>query len=185
MRALKIITGHVIYNLAYIYKFQLKTTKDGERLWIIGGLSDRAGHVTKKGITEYVFPNKTVSFGPTLKKDTLDMTWTNCMLALDNGSVIILGHGFPVIFNPENNSFKKLSKKLDDPREKSACAMFNSEKHGKRPVIAVIGGLGGVETTASNESSSTRVDFKTYFLDYTTTHEWETGLFILTLIKIF
>ena len=26
MRALKIITGHVIYNLAYTYKFQLKTT---------------------------------------------------------------------------------------------------------------------------------------------------------------
>ena len=28
MRALKFITGHVIYNLAYTYKFQLKTTKD-------------------------------------------------------------------------------------------------------------------------------------------------------------
>ena len=27
MRALKIITGHVIYNLAYTYKFQQKTTK--------------------------------------------------------------------------------------------------------------------------------------------------------------
>ena len=27
MRALEIITGHVIYNLAYTYKFQLKTTK--------------------------------------------------------------------------------------------------------------------------------------------------------------
>ena len=26
MRALEIITGHVIYNPAYIYKFQLKTT---------------------------------------------------------------------------------------------------------------------------------------------------------------
>ena len=26
MRALKCITGHVIYNLAYTYKFQLKTT---------------------------------------------------------------------------------------------------------------------------------------------------------------
>ena len=149
--------------------------KDGERLWIIGGLSDRAGHVTKKGITEYVFPNKTVSFGPILKKDALDMTWTNCMLALDNGSVIILGHGFPVIFNPEDKSFKKLSKKLDDPREKSACAMFNSEKHEKRPVIAVIGGLGGVEVTTPSNVSSSRVDFKTYFLDYTITHEWETG----------
>ena len=27
MRALEIITGRVIYNLAYTYKFQLKTTK--------------------------------------------------------------------------------------------------------------------------------------------------------------
>ena len=27
MRALEIITGHVIYNRAYTYKFQLKTTK--------------------------------------------------------------------------------------------------------------------------------------------------------------
>ena len=26
MRALKFITGHVIYNLDYTYKFQLKTT---------------------------------------------------------------------------------------------------------------------------------------------------------------
>ena len=28
MRALEFITGHVIYNPAYIYKFQLKTTND-------------------------------------------------------------------------------------------------------------------------------------------------------------
>ena len=26
MRALEFVTGHVIYNLAYTYKFQLKTT---------------------------------------------------------------------------------------------------------------------------------------------------------------
>ena len=29
MRALEFITGHVIYNPAYTYKFQLKTTIDG------------------------------------------------------------------------------------------------------------------------------------------------------------
>ena len=28
MRALESITGHVIYNLAYTYKFQLKTTQE-------------------------------------------------------------------------------------------------------------------------------------------------------------
>ena len=29
MRALEFITGHVIYNPAYTYKFQLKTTHEG------------------------------------------------------------------------------------------------------------------------------------------------------------
>ena len=29
MRALEFITGHVIYNPAYTFKFQLKTTYDG------------------------------------------------------------------------------------------------------------------------------------------------------------
>ena len=32
MRALEFITGHVIYNPAYTYKFQLKTTKILETL---------------------------------------------------------------------------------------------------------------------------------------------------------
>ena len=31
-RALEFITGHVIYNPAYTYKFQLKTTNDWEKL---------------------------------------------------------------------------------------------------------------------------------------------------------
>ena len=30
MRALEFITGHVIYNPAYTYKFQLKTTLDAK-----------------------------------------------------------------------------------------------------------------------------------------------------------
>ena len=34
MRALEFITGHVIYNPAYTYKFQLKTTPDtGSLSW--------------------------------------------------------------------------------------------------------------------------------------------------------
>ena len=32
MRAVEFITGHVIYNPAYTYKFQLKTTKSLETL---------------------------------------------------------------------------------------------------------------------------------------------------------
>ena len=32
MRALEIITGHVIYKPAYTYKFQLKTTQEKELL---------------------------------------------------------------------------------------------------------------------------------------------------------
>ena len=35
MRALKSITGHVIYNTAYIYKFQLKTTPVTIWIWHI------------------------------------------------------------------------------------------------------------------------------------------------------
>ena len=34
MRALEIITGHVIYNSAYTYKFQMKTTIDPEKVKI-------------------------------------------------------------------------------------------------------------------------------------------------------
>ena len=35
MRALEFITGHVIYNPAYTYKFQLKTTKELQiALWM-------------------------------------------------------------------------------------------------------------------------------------------------------
>ena len=33
MTALKFITGHVIYNPAYTYKFQLKTTKAGNLIF--------------------------------------------------------------------------------------------------------------------------------------------------------
>ena len=33
MRALEIITGHVFYNLAYTYKFQLKTTHNLTTTW--------------------------------------------------------------------------------------------------------------------------------------------------------
>ena len=41
MRALEIITGHVIYNLAYTYKFQLKTNQgeEVENAYIMHGWS--------------------------------------------------------------------------------------------------------------------------------------------------
>ena len=34
MKTLKIITGHVIYNLSYAYKFQLKATVEVLQVWI-------------------------------------------------------------------------------------------------------------------------------------------------------
>ena len=43
MRALEFITGHVIYNPAYTYKFQLKTT-----LWLEGQFLDDHAVVTGK-----------------------------------------------------------------------------------------------------------------------------------------
>ena len=33
MRALEFISGHVIYNPAYTYKFQLKTTMNINSIW--------------------------------------------------------------------------------------------------------------------------------------------------------
>ena len=35
MRVLEIIVGHVIYNPAFTYKFQLKTTLDGNYQWAL------------------------------------------------------------------------------------------------------------------------------------------------------
>ena len=39
MRALESITGHVIYNTAYTYKFQLKTTQVMNPTLVIGLLA--------------------------------------------------------------------------------------------------------------------------------------------------
>ena len=39
MRALEFVTGHVIYNLAYTYKFQLKTTNHANNLTLLLGFS--------------------------------------------------------------------------------------------------------------------------------------------------
>ena len=41
MRALESITGHVIYNPAYTYKFQLKTTLEMRELLVCGRVSKR------------------------------------------------------------------------------------------------------------------------------------------------
>ena len=49
MRALEFIMGHVIYNLAYTYKFQLKTTYDCLKLKIL----IRVNHDQLKGGLQY------------------------------------------------------------------------------------------------------------------------------------
>ena len=65
MRALKIITGHVIYNPAYTYKFQLKTTKVGiiaiQRLFWEGGITARQEPLNQTMVVgPLVGPSKTL-----------------------------------------------------------------------------------------------------------------------------
>ena len=47
MRALEFITGHVIYNPAYTYKFQLKTTYHGN---VVSMRLDRVNKSKPNGI---------------------------------------------------------------------------------------------------------------------------------------
>ena len=51
MRALEIITGHVIYNPAYTYKFQLKTTKHEK---VIKELKKRRNKELEPSITTFM-----------------------------------------------------------------------------------------------------------------------------------
>ena len=44
MRALEFITGHVIYNPAYTYKFQLKTTEVAKSYYTDYDLVDLLGY---------------------------------------------------------------------------------------------------------------------------------------------
>ena len=65
MRALEIITGHVIYNPTYTYKFQLKTTIDS--VFVSGSYKVQKGSKTHKNVmvfindrTQYVPKNLTL-----------------------------------------------------------------------------------------------------------------------------
>ena len=50
MQALKFITGRVIYNPAYTYKFQLKTTKESCKENRFANLNDEEIRSMKRGI---------------------------------------------------------------------------------------------------------------------------------------
>ena len=59
MRALKFVTGHVIYNPAYTYKFQLKTTvgsKQGGN--VLSGMSIKHLRVLNGPITAHIEQKK-------------------------------------------------------------------------------------------------------------------------------
>ena len=129
----------------------------GERLWIVGG------HDSNKLVTEYVYSDKTVKYGPDLPKEFFDMKWPYCMVQIENGSVIMIGHGHPVIFS--GSEFVQLANELEYPREKSACAMFFSNKHG-RNVIAVVGGIPS-QTEEGDPGPRTGI------LDYSKTQAWD------------
>ena len=64
MRALKFITGHVIYNPAYTYKFQLKTTLVHTLLFLELTI-----------LIEWCFPNTSNQFEPHQYNNILCLLW--------------------------------------------------------------------------------------------------------------
>ena len=57
MRAFEIVTGHVIYNPAYTYKFQLKTTN--KELYFLFGFNAKQEEITLLAFT--LLPKTSIS----------------------------------------------------------------------------------------------------------------------------
>ena len=84
----------------------------------------------------------------------------HCMVELNNGSIMIMGaktyHNKTFLFDPNTKEFVQFHDMLKE-REFAGCALFNSPKHGDRPVVAI----GGGETPEAPLKSTIEV------LDYT------------------
>ena len=67
----------------------------------------------------------------------------HCMVELKNGSIMIMGakyyHNKTFLFDPNTKEFIRFHDMLR-AREFAGCALFNSPKHGDRPVVAIGGG---------------------------------------------
>ena len=111
--------------------------------------------------SEYIYPNGTVSAGPTMPTGR----YSHCTITLHDGRIMLIG-GHPLssngknvlVFDPDNNSFTQ-GPSLLYKRYNHGCALFYSAKHGGRPVVLSAGGYG--QSTAE-------------ILDYTMSNaEWE------------
>ena len=107
-------------------------------LWITGGFYDPYGLDS----SEYVFPNGTVTQGPTLTAPIR----RHCIVQLLDGKMMILGGDHPnqkriyiYDFNKDNNKVS-FGPDLVNWRMHSACTVFTSKKHDGRPVVMVAGG---------------------------------------------
>ena len=87
----------------------------------------------------------------------------HCMVELKNGSIMIMGakyyHNKTFLFNPNTKEFIRFHDMLR-AREFAGCALFNSPKHGDRPVVAI----GGGEIPAIGTPLKSTIEV----LDYTT-----------------
>ena len=64
MRALEFITGHVIYNPAYTYKFQLKTTQENEESLHSAAASLERGRIKLMDSMDVASPRPSESENP-------------------------------------------------------------------------------------------------------------------------
>ena len=94
--------------------------------------------------TELIYPNGTVTSGPTLPAAA--GRYGHCMVNLNDGRIGILGGRGPIdykkvmIFNPADNTFTDGPTLLYN-RYSAGCTIFHSPLHDNRPVIMIAGGL--------------------------------------------
>ena len=87
----------------------------------------------------------------------------HCMVELKNGSIMTMGAKYypkkTYLFNPTTKEFNQFHDMLE-AREFAGCTLFNSPKHGDRPVVAI----GGGETPDLGTPLKSTIEV----LDYTT-----------------
>ena len=106
-------------------------------IWIIGGFNSPGTS------TEIIYSNGTITAGPELPSA---LTQGPCALALDTGSIIIMGGGNSLqkttYYNPATKTFSS-GPNMTNSRDTFACAHFYSDRHNGRPVILSAGGRQG------------------------------------------
>jgi len=126
-----------------------------DTLWILGGTGYQE-------TTDYVHSDGSVTSGPNIPTRTDGQ----CLVELpDTGNILhIGGDNTPTqqevhLFNRTTETFTKLDNPLSERRSNFGCAVFNSAKHGGRPIVFVGGGRYSKYTAE--------------VLDYQVTTQWE------------